>query len=128
MKRKMHNGATKFQYQKARELRETSTHTESVLWEYLKTKPHGIKFRRQHPYSTYILDFYCHSLKLVIEVDGKIHDLPEIKSNDEIRQKQLEMNGLVVMRFPNELVEKNLEEVINKIDTFILSNTDDKKQ
>lgn len=67
---KMHSGAAKPLYQMARELRNNATHAETILWGYLKTKPLGFKFRRQHPYSIYILDFYCHSLKLVIEVDG----------------------------------------------------------
>ena len=57
-------------YQRARELRNNSTHAEIILWGYLKAKPLGYKFRRQHPYAIYILDFYCHSLKLCIEVDG----------------------------------------------------------
>jgi very-short-patch-repair endonuclease len=62
MDNKMHNGAIQFLYQRARELRNNSTHAEMILWNFLKTKPFGIKFRRQHPYSIYILDFYCHSL------------------------------------------------------------------
>ncbi len=61
MKRKMHAGASKFLYQWARELRNKETHAERLLWGYLKTKPLGVKFRRQHPYSAYILDFYCHA-------------------------------------------------------------------
>ncbi len=54
-------------------------HAESILGGYLKTKPFGLKFRRQHPYSVYILDFYCHKLKLVIEVDGSIHYIDTVK-------------------------------------------------
>jgi len=79
MNRSMHSGAIKPLYQKARELRNSATHAETILWGFLKTKPFNYKFRRQYPYSIYILDFYCHSLKLVIEVDGTIHDLPEVK-------------------------------------------------
>jgi very-short-patch-repair endonuclease len=82
MANKMHNGAIKPLYQRARELRNNSTHTEIILWGYLKAKPLGFKFRRQHPCAIYILDFYCHSLKLVIEVDGSIHQLNEVKEND----------------------------------------------
>jgi very-short-patch-repair endonuclease len=76
MEGKMHNGAQKPIYQFARELRNNATYAEQILWGYLKTKPLGYKFRRQHPYSVYILDFYCHSLKLVVKVDGSIHQLP----------------------------------------------------
>ncbi len=53
----MHDGAEKEIYQRARELRTRSTHAEDTLWGYSKTKPHGIKFRRQHPYSIFIFDF-----------------------------------------------------------------------
>jgi cyclase len=126
MERKMHGGATKNLYQMARELRNNSTHAEDILWGYLKTKPSGIKFRRQHPYSIYILDFYCHSLKLVIEVDGSIHNEPSVKFNDKERQQLLENDGLIVLRFTNNQVEKNLEEVIKEIESFILKNKDEK--
>ena len=126
MDRKMHSGASKFHFQRARELRDNSTHSESLLWEYLKTKPHGIKFRRQHPYSVYILDFYCHSLKLVIELDGSIHNLPDNKLNDEVRQQHLENDGLIVIRFTNDLVEKRFEDVIKEIEVFIIKNKNEK--
>jgi len=128
MERNMHNGATKFHFQRARELRDNSTHSESILWEYLKTKPHGIKFRRQHPYSIYILDFYCHSYKLVIELDRSINNMIQNKENDKVRQQHLENDGLIVMRFANDLVEKNFEEVIKEIDSFLLNNKDEKKR
>ena len=126
MDRKMHAGATKFHYQRARELRNNSTPSESALWEYLKTKPYGIKFRRQHPYSNYILDFYCHSLKLVIELDGSIHSQPVIKVNDEKRQQHLETDGLTVLRFTNDVVETDFEGVKKEIENFIIKRRDDK--
>jgi imidazole glycerol-phosphate synthase subunit HisF len=120
MKRKMHAGAEKEIYQRARELRNRSTHAEDILWGYLKTKPHNIKFRRQHPYSIFILDFYCHSLKLVLEVDGSIHNKDEVKANDKQRQELLEADGLVFLRFSNEDVIIKLEKVIQSIEKFIL--------
>jgi len=116
---RMHAGAIKPLYQRARELRNNSTHAEQVLWGYLKTKPFGLKFRRQHPYSIYILDFYCHALKLVIEVDGKIHEQEEVKLNDKIRQELIEKDGMKFLRFPNEEILKSLEVVIKKIEDFI---------
>jgi len=79
----MHGGAQKPLFQMARENRNNATPAEEILWSFLKTKPFGIKFRRQHPYSVYILDFYCHALKLIIEVDGSIHNLEEMKKNDQ---------------------------------------------
>jgi len=115
----MHAGADKLLYQKARELRNNATHAETILWGYLKNKPLGYKFRRQHPYSIYILDFYCHILKLVIEVDGSIHNRTDIKMNDEERQVVLQNDGLVVLRFQNEEITKTLETVILKIENFL---------
>jgi cyclase len=123
---KMHNGAIKPLYQRARELRNNATHAESVLWGYLRTKPLSLKFRRQHPYSIYILDFYCHALKLVIEVDGSIHDQPDVKVNDQQREDLLQKDGLTVLRFTNDQIEKQFEKVQKSIDDFILKKKDEK--
>ena len=127
-KSKMHAGAIKILYQNARELRNNATHAEQLLWEYLKTKPFGFKFRRQHPYSLYILDFYCHSLKLVIEVDGGIHDKEEVKENDKVRQHSLENDGLRVLRFTNEEVIETLKKVVETIENLITSLKDEYKR
>src|SRR5215213_1742373 len=99
MNSNMFAGADKFLFARASELRKKQTFAEELLWQYLKTKPFGFKFRRQHAYGSYILDFYCHKLKLIIEVDGSIHNEDEIKKNDEIRQKHLEEDKLLVLRF-----------------------------
>jgi very-short-patch-repair endonuclease len=104
---------------KAKELRENMTQAELVLWEYLRQHPFGYKFRRQHPLGIYIVDFYCHKLKLVIEVDGSIHNLQEVKDVDIERQRQLELEGLKVIRFTNEEVLKTKEVVIEKIKLLI---------
>lgn len=121
----MHKGALKPLYQRARELRNNSTPSEIILWGYLRTKPHAVKFRRQYPYSIYILDFYAHSIKLVIEVDGSIHNDPDVKLNDEQRQSLLEKDGLTVIRFTNEQVEKKLEEVQQTIENYIIQRKDE---
>lgn len=112
----MHSGAAQELYQRARELRNNATHAEEVLWGYLRTKPLGCKFRRQHPYSIYILDFYCHCKKLVIEVDGSMHDLDEIKAIDQLRQRQLEVDGLKVIRFTNDEIKFGMDSVIRTIE------------
>jgi cyclase len=125
MNEPMHNGANKPLYQRARELRINATHSENVLWGYLKTKPLGVKFRRQHPYSIYILDFYCHFLKLVIEVDGEIHEEPDVKENDGKRELLLLKDGLTVLRFTNNQVEKRLEVVQKIIENYILKKRDE---
>ncbi len=124
----MHKGALKPLYQRARELRNNSTYAESILWGYLKTKPLGYKFRRQHPYAIYILDFYCHSLKLVIEADGSIHNLPDVKENDDIRQKLLEEDGFKVIRFQNNIIIEKTETVIKEIETCIQLLANDQKR
>ena len=128
MERKMHGGALKPLFQMAREHRNNSTPAEEVLWNYLKTKPFGIKFRRQHTYSIYILDFYCHSLKLVIEVDGSIHNLKEVKNNDIERQRLLEKDGLRVVRFTNDELMHTYEKVIEGLNILIQKIADDKKR
>lgn len=128
MESKMHGGAQKPLFQRARELRNKSTHAEEVLWGYLKTKPFGIKFRRQHPYSVFILDFYCHSLKLVIEADGSIHNLEEVEKNDIERQQLLEQDGLKVIRFSNEEILNSLEKVKDSINFTVQKLVDDKKR
>jgi imidazole glycerol-phosphate synthase subunit HisF len=128
MERKMHGGALKPLFQMAREHRNNSTPAEEILWSYLKTKPLGIKFRRQHPYSVYILDFYCHSLKLVIEVDGSIHNLEEVKNNDIERQGLLEKDGLRVLRFTNNELIHAYEKVIEDLNILIQKMIDDKKR
>ena len=115
----MFSGADKLLFNRAYKLRGQQTFAEEVLWNYLRTKPHGFKFRRQHPFSIYILDFYCHSLKLAIEVDGSIHELEEVKENDQIRQKQLKHEGLTFLRFSNNEIRLKQEEVIYQIETFL---------
>lgn len=126
MKKKMHAGAIKPLYQTAREHRNNATHAEFILWTYLKSKPLGYKFRRQHPYSIYILDFYCHSLKLVIEVDGSIHNNADVKLNDQQRQTNLQNDGLVVLRFQNDSVIKTPEIVVAEIENFLLTKKHEK--
>ncbi len=114
-------GADRLIFENAKELRRNLTHSELLLWGYLKQRPLGYKFRRQHPLGIYIADFYCHGLKLVIEVDGNIHDMDKVKKNDEKRQRDLESDGLVVLRFLNEDIEKKLEVVIRKIEEYIIN-------
>jgi cyclase len=119
MKRKMFYGANKLLFGKAKELRENMTQAELVLWEYLRQHPLGYKFRRQHPVGIYVVDFYCHKLKLVIEVDGSVHGDHEVREADVERQRQLELEGLKVIRFTNEDVLKKKEIVIEEIILFI---------
>lgn len=121
MERKMFLGAVKRTFQQAEQLRNNMTVAEKTLWNYLKTKPMGLKFRRQHPISKYIVDFYCHALKLVIEVDGGIHNITTSLESDKVRQEYLEAEGLVFLRVTNEEIERDFASVVTKIENFILS-------
>ncbi len=115
MEENMFLGASKIIFENARELRKNMTNAEKILWRHLKIKPNGYKFRRQHPLGIYIADFYCHKLKLVIEVDGSIHDNEEIKLNDEVRQKLIEEDGLTVIRFTNSQILNDILNVLKII-------------
>jgi imidazole glycerol-phosphate synthase subunit HisF len=106
-------------FDNARLLRKNLTHAEMLLWNYLRTKPNGYKFRRQHPLGIFIADFYCHRLKLVIELDGSIHHIKEVKEHDVYRQKLIEEDGINVIRFTNNEVQKTLEDVIKQIQSLL---------
>ncbi|XHR96553.1 imidazole glycerol phosphate synthase subunit HisF [Mucilaginibacter sp. UC70_90] len=122
MKRKMFLGADRLVFQNAEALRYRMTVAEELLWEQLKGKRLGVKFRRQHPLGIYIADFYCHQHKLIIELDGSIHNLPDVIQNDIVRQNNLVSDGLKVLRFTNDQVLNNLEKVLENINTQIKSS------
>src|SRR6187549_1359400 len=84
----MHFGASKLIFKRAEELRKFPTHEEIIIWGHLSGNKLGVKFRRQHPISNYIADFYCHSLRLVVEIDGGIHNKPDVKKYDAVREKE----------------------------------------
>ncbi len=111
----MHYGAHPLIFKKAEELRNKMTPAEELLWNYLRKNEMGIKFRRQHPLFMYVADFYCHQLKLIIEIDGSIHEMEDVKRNDETRQKNLENLSIKVIRFTNKEVLINLQSVLQKI-------------
>jgi len=108
-------GADRFVFQNAQSLRNIQTDAEALLWAYLKNSQLGLKFRRQHPLGIYIADFYCHKRKLIIELDGSIHNIPDIAANDIIRQGHLEGDGFKVLRFSNNQIFNQLEQVLNTI-------------
>jgi len=116
----MFYGASPFIFEKARELRKSMTESEQLLWQHLKKRQlNGYKFRRQHPMAKFIADFYCHSVKLVIEVDGGIHRIKDRKEYDILRTNELDQLGVTVIRFTNEEVENNIELVLKKIAAVI---------
>jgi len=85
----------------------------------LKGNQLGYRFRRQHPLLFYIADFYCHQLKLIIEIDGSIHNKEDVKINDELRQKEIENLGIAVIRFNNKEVKNNPELILEEINKKI---------
>lgn len=114
-------GPSGFQY--AKKLRQNSTIAENKLWEQLRNrKLNGIKFRRQHPIQNYIADFFCCETKLVIEIDGGYHLIPESMEYDSIRTKDLNDLGIKVLRFTNEQVIENINFVLESI--VIILNSD----
>ena len=119
MKRNMFYQADPLLFERARYLRNHLTNAEMKLWGYLQTRPMGYKFRRQHPIGIYVVDFYCHPLKLVIEADGSIHNKQEVKEADHKRQLSLEQDGLQVIRFTNDDILKNTEHVIEQINIIL---------
>jgi very-short-patch-repair endonuclease len=84
-----------------------------LLWATLRERPGGFKFRRQHVVATYIVDFYCVAARLVIELDGSIHD--QQAESDYDRQENLEALGLKVLRFKNEELITDLPAVLTTI-------------
>ena len=95
------------------------TLAESVLWEALrKGGIDGYKFLRQHIIGDYIVDFLCRDSGLVIEVDGGYHLEPRQQESDEQRAEWLEQQGYTVMRFSNEEVLNEIENVIKTIEDF----------
>ena len=115
MKTGMHYGASKTIFQFAKALRKNMTAPEKVIWERICNNQLGVKIRRQHPIHNYIVDYYCHEVKLVIEVDGGIHLSKENMQNDLIREAGLKEYGIEIIRFTNEEVSNEIDIVIEKL-------------
>jgi very-short-patch-repair endonuclease len=100
--------------------RQHPTTAEALLWQALKGQQlQGRKFRRQHSIENYIADFYCASAKLLIELDGEVHDDTIARQNDQVRDERLEQLGFKVLRFKNEEVTKNLDLVLQTISQHV---------
>ena len=100
--------------------RKNPTQAEKILWEQLRGKKlQNYNFRRQHIIGHYIADFVCLAKKLIVEVDGLIHQLPDNKDNDEIRTSWLRSKGYTVIRFTNEEVINDIEKVLPSIEQML---------
>ncbi len=101
---------------RAKQLRQTMTRAETLLWRYIKAnRIDGLGFRRQMPLGHYMLDFACLSAKLVIELDGETHDFVSRQNADGKRDAFLESQGFIVLRFTNDQVLTNLAGVVEAI-------------
>jgi len=115
-KERVREMATKTMRNIARDLRQRQTPAEEILWEALrKNRLGGLGFRRQHPVAntSYVVDFFCYSEKLIVELDGKIHQFQQ--KQDAQRQTELEALGYRVLRFSNESIINDLENVLVEI-------------
>lgn len=114
----MFYGASWIIHKQARDLRKRETKAEKILWDILSNKKLGVKFRRQHPINQFIADFYCHALKLVIEVDGEIHLQKNKIEYDAMRTGVFNSFGIKIIRFTNEDILQNSEEIVSQIEKF----------
>ena len=120
MQSDMHYGASHYIFKRAEMLRENMTPAETIMWNFLKANALQLKFRRQHPIATFIADFYCHSLKLVIEIDGTVHNNQE---NYDIRRDAFLTNlGLFIYRISYYRVLHDLNNVMTELENFIVEN------
>ena len=107
------------QHEQARHLRRNATEAEKRLWEEVRLRKLGVKFRRQHPIGSYIVDFACPALKLVVEIDGPQHDL----QRDRIRDAELRHRGWTVIRVLNQTVLRDMPYVLRSLRRALPSAT-----
>ena len=103
---------------KSQTLRKNATKEESLLW-YNCLRKYPVQFRRQYVIGDYIVDFYCHKAKLVVELDGSQHYEPQIIEYDQKRTAYLESLGLCVLRFSNVDVTRKFRSVCELIDQTV---------
>jgi very-short-patch-repair endonuclease len=103
----------------ARQLRQQGIAGEIMLWKQLQNKAFGVEFHRQVPMLDYIVDFYCHELMLVIEIDGLTHQFKDAELKDETRQKRIEEYGVTFLRFVDSEIKKNMTGVVYSIEAKV---------
>ena len=110
--------------QLARDLRKRQTPAERVMWRLLRDRRlRGLKFRRQFPIEPFVADFCCHELRLVLELDGEIHEKAQPAARDRERDAYIRGLGFTILRFPNERVFSDSEGVISEILGFARRKT-----
>ena len=118
---KMFYGAVASVFENAKDMRENMTEAEKRLWLRINNKQLGFRFKPQHPISRFVADFYCHKLKLIIEVDGGIHTGKDEREYDINREGVLKRFGIKVIRFTNEEVMNDMEKVVKEIKKYLPS-------
>ena len=120
IERSMFYGAPPSVFEKAKMLRKNMTESELLLWQHLSNKKmEGFRFKTQHPIGNYIADFYCHQVKLVVEVDGENHSDAEQKEYDASRSEEMERFNIKVLRFTNGAVKNNIDRVVEEIKNML---------
>jgi very-short-patch-repair endonuclease len=102
--------------EKRRILRANMTGSEKILWEKIRNKKLGLKFRRQYSIGPYVVDFYCAQLKLAVEIDGGVHAANDVKEYDKEREDFIKSFGIKMIRFDNEEVKGDLNRVLKTIE------------
>jgi len=102
-------------------LRSTQTLPEAIFWQKVRGRQLGVKFRRQHGISEYIVDFYCAERRLIIEIDGDSHFTPDKQEYDARRDNFLKQNKFTVLRFTNRQIMEEINEVIEAVNQFVCS-------
>jgi very-short-patch-repair endonuclease len=100
---------------RARQLRREPSPPEYRLWQGLRTRPGGLKFRRQHPFERCTVDFYCAAARIAVEIDGDSHSMGERPEQDARRDAWLSQQGIGVLRFDAADVMKDVESVVRSI-------------
>ena len=111
----------KKEQEKRRSLRTNMTYCEKIVWMHLRKRQLGYRFLRQCSVDSFVIDFYCPELKLAIELDGDVHEIPEQKKYDKARQKYLEAFGIKFIRIKNEEFLGNPNKAFNRIEEKISS-------
>ena len=117
MERGMFYGAKPEIFANAKSLRKNMTMAEKLLWSYLKENKLGVRFKPQHPIDVFIADFYCHELKLVVEVDGEIHRFQ--KEHDENRTIEMQRYKIEIIRFTNDEILNSIDKVTEQLKSKI---------
>ncbi len=109
----------KSEQENRRSLRNDMTYCEKIVWLHMRRKQLGYRFLRQYSVDKFVIDFYCPKLKLAVEIDGSIHDLPEQKEKDLKRQEYIEQYKINFVRITNEELLGNPNKAFKKIENAI---------